>query len=79
MQSPRTPAFRRKKESVAPSAVTPPESGSSGANPDEASIAVLAYQLWLARGCPIGSDQDDWYLAESILKSRGEEEPPVSE
>jgi len=61
------------------SAPTAPESGSAGANPDEAGIAALAYQLWLARGCPIGSDQDDWFLAESILKSRGEEEPPVSE
>jgi hypothetical protein len=49
------------------------------ANPDEASIAALAYQLWLARGCPIGSDQDDWFLAESILKSRGEEELHGSE
>ena len=38
-------------------------------NPEHDSIAALAHQLWLARGCPHGSDQDDWYLAESMLKS----------
>jgi len=67
------------KEEVVDSAVSLPESGSAGADPDEATIAALAYQLWLAKGCPIGSDQDDWFLAEGILKSRGVEEPPVSE
>jgi hypothetical protein len=24
-------------------------------------IAALAYQLWQARGCPIGSDQEDGF------------------
>ena len=28
---------------------------------------ALAYQLWLQRGCPIGSDQEDWYEAERQL------------
>jgi hypothetical protein len=28
---------------------------------------ALAYQLWLQRGCPVGSDQDDWYKAELQL------------
>jgi len=31
------------------------EAARSVAQPEEASIAALAYQLWLARGCPIGS------------------------
>ena len=56
------PALRRKKEwnmatnkeEVVDSAVSLPESGSAGADPDEATIAALAYQLWLAKGCPIG-------------------------
>jgi len=39
---------------------------------DETAIAALAYQLWLERGCPIGSDQEDWFRAEKILKSRKE-------
>ena len=39
---------------------------------DETDIAVLAYQLWIERGCPIGSDQEDWFRAEEILKNRTE-------
>ena len=49
------------------------------ANPDAASIAALAYQLWLAKGCPTGSGQDDWLLAEHILKSRGDIESQTSQ
>jgi hypothetical protein len=55
------------------------EAARSVAQPEEASIAALAYQLWLARGCPIGSDREDWFLAESMLRSQGEKEPPVAE
>jgi len=36
-------------------------------------IADLAYQLWLERGCPIGSDQEDWFRAELILEGRDPE------
>ena len=35
---------------------------------DERAVAALAYQLWLERGCPIGSDQEDWFQAETLLK-----------
>jgi len=34
---------------------------------DKSEIAVRAYELWQDRGCPIGSDQDDWFKAESEL------------
>ena len=34
----------------------------------ESAIAALAYQLWQQRGCPIGSDQQDWFRAEEDLK-----------
>ena len=61
---------KNEKEEVK-NTVPAPEAGAAGANPDEAGIAILAYQLWLARGCPDGSDQEDWFLAERILKSRG--------
>lgn len=67
---------KHKKSAVANEAA--PEAPAA-ANPDHSSIAALAYQLWMARGCPIGSDQDDWYLAESMLKSRGEEETSAAE
>jgi Protein of unknown function (DUF2934) len=40
---------------------------------DHATVEAMAYQLWLQRGCPTGSDQEDWYRAEAELKdmSRG--------
>jgi len=31
-------------------------------------IEALAYQNWLERGCPIGSDQEDWFQAEAQLR-----------
>lgn len=36
---------------------------------DASEIAVRAYELWQDRGRPIGSDQEDWFKAESELKS----------
>ena len=38
-------------------------------SPTESEIATVAYQLWLERGCPIGSDQEDWFQAEAMLKN----------
>lgn len=67
------------KKAVAGSDVNAPEAENSVVNPDEGSIAALAYHLWMARGCPIGSDQDDWFQAESILRQHRVEEPAVSE
>ena len=32
------------------------------------SIEKLAYQLWLKRGCPAGSAEEDWYEAERSLQ-----------
>ena len=55
------------------------QSAAGCAHPDHASISALAYQLWLARGCPIGSDLEDWFLAESMLKSQHEQEQYRSE
>jgi hypothetical protein len=37
-------------------------------DPSQGEIAGVAYQLWLDRGCPNGSDQEDWFRAEEILK-----------
>ncbi len=33
-------------------------------------IAKVAYQLFLERGSEHGSDADDWYRAEQIVKQR---------
>jgi hypothetical protein len=38
------------------------------ARPGSDQIAALAYQLWLARGCPNGSPEEDWLSAEQQLK-----------
>jgi hypothetical protein len=35
--------------------------------PSHQSIAELAYQLWLARGCTLGSADKDWFEAERHL------------
>jgi hypothetical protein len=40
---------------------------------DQNEIAARAYQLWCERGCPIGSDQEDWFKAESELKGLSSE------
>ena len=37
--------------------------------PTESEIAALAYQLWQDNGCPIGSDKEDWFRAEAMLKN----------
>ena len=44
----------------------------SAMNRDYSEVAALAYQLWNDRGCPIGSPEEDWFQAETELKSRGE-------
>ena len=33
-------------------------------------IASLAHALWLARGCPDGSPEEDWLHALEVLRSR---------
>lgn len=56
---------------------TMPETGTAGesgktaatGSPTESEIATIAYQLWLEKGCPIGSDQEDWFRAEAMLKN----------
>jgi hypothetical protein len=47
------------------------ESGKTAATvgPTESEIATIAYQLWLEEGCPIGSDRQDWFRAEAMLKN----------
>ena len=38
-----------------------------GSAPDEAAIRRKAYELWLERGCPNGSPEEDWREAEMLL------------
>jgi hypothetical protein len=40
-------------------------------SPDQSQdIAALAYSLWLARGCPEGSPEEDWFRAEEDLAQK---------
>ena len=32
-------------------------------------IATLAHELWRARGCPVGSPEEDWFHASEQLRS----------
>jgi len=52
-----------------PSQVRKESSPKAPAVPDPKAIEALAYQYWLARGCPIGSPEIDWRQAEEDLKS----------
>ena len=46
------------------------ETNAASADLDYERIALLAYSYWLARGCPDGSPEDDWFRAETELRSR---------
>jgi hypothetical protein len=39
--------------------------------------ALLAYQFWMERGCPAESPAEDWFRAETALRSRQSEEVPA--
>ena len=35
---------------------------------DPRRTTLLAYEFWRARGCPEGSPEEDWFLAEEQLR-----------
>jgi Protein of unknown function (DUF2934) len=37
---------------------------------DPRRIEILAHEFWRARGCPEGSPDEDWFLAEEQLRHR---------
>jgi hypothetical protein len=51
------------------STVSEPVKTAGIVNPTENEIATVAYQLWLDSGCPIGSDQEQWFRAEAMLRN----------
>jgi len=55
---------------MAPEMSTLSESAKTAAtaSPTESEIATVAYRLWLERGGPAASDQQDWLRAEAMLK-----------
>jgi len=53
---------QRIESAVSPSAAV----GSAG--PQHEQIAVRAYQLWEAKGRPVGTDREDWIEAERLMR-----------
>jgi hypothetical protein len=49
--------------------VSAPMKTAATVSPNESEIAAVAYQLWLDEGCPVGSDEENWFRAEAILKN----------
>ena len=61
-----------KRKDIMAASMTLPEIDSPAdiSRPGNDEIAALAFQLWKARGCPIGSPDEDWYLAEAELNNQ---------
>jgi hypothetical protein len=53
----------------AASAAMAPET--AGERIEHGEIARLAYSYWEARGCPLGSPDEDWFHAELDLRQNG--------
>jgi hypothetical protein len=49
---------------------TAPSAEGSNHHATEQDIAALAYSLWQGRGCPAGSQEEDWFPAEEKLRFR---------
>ncbi len=47
-----------------------PASGAVKNEPNAEEVAALAYQLWIERGSPHGSHEEDWYRAEEQLRAQ---------
>ena len=71
-------AFKESPETTSSDAATMmPETGTvresakaaASVSPTESEIAAVAHQLWLDKGCPAGSDQEDWFQAETMFKN----------
>jgi hypothetical protein len=44
-------------------------------HPSPEEIAAKAYERWVARGQPMGQDQEDWFAAEAELHQPAEPKP----
>jgi hypothetical protein len=44
---------------------------------EEDLIREKAHELWLERGCPDGTPDEDWYRAEQLLREAGPAQSPA--
>jgi hypothetical protein len=63
----RTISSREKKAVGVPSESRPASPAAAPMN--EQDVANLAYQRWVARGCPMGDPAEDWFEAERELQA----------
>lgn len=56
------------KQATKQAVAQPVQQNSTARAPTQEEVAVLAYSLWQARGCPVGTPDEDWFSAESRLK-----------
>ncbi|MCI0379461.1 MAG: DUF2934 domain-containing protein [Gemmataceae bacterium] len=52
----------------APTATAAPMTGGNSASVPHEKIAMRAYEKWCKRGCPQGTEQQDWFEAEKELR-----------
>lgn len=78
MAKPQTDRDGKSKTSSAVDARHYPEQhevDQEGLFPSIEQIARRAHQLWVKKGCPEGSAEQDWLQAEQELKARNSSEP----
>ena len=49
------------------------DTNGNGAVAEHDQIAARAFELWQSRGCPIGSPEEDWRVAEEELQREPEQ------
>ena len=57
-------------EATQPALAPEPAIQDAGSEPTHEQITARAHELWVERGCPEGSPEEDWLAAERELKSR---------
>ena len=66
------PASGESKGSLLTGEVSAPHSNAAdGTRPSHEQIAFLAYHLWETHGRRAGTDRDDWFQAEQLLRAEG--------
>jgi hypothetical protein len=45
---------------------------------DDNEIRTKAYELWMQRGCPNGSPEEDWNQAERMLRDQAQQQSAVA-
>jgi hypothetical protein len=58
--------------------VTPSNPGTTSMSVPHEKIAMRAYEKWCKRGCPPGTEKQDWFEAEAELRAEYSKTPSMS-